>query len=76
MLKVCKLDINWAAEGSGAERVGVCSCSGDVTGFGSSLAHSSEEAVDEMLSRRVADSGDHSGDLEPVSFGSAAASPV
>lgn len=55
MLKVCKLDINWAAEGWGAERVGVCSCAGDVTGFGHRLARSGEEAVDETLSRRVAE---------------------
>lgn len=50
MLKVCKLDINWAAEGWGTERVGVFfSCSGDVTGFGCGPARSGEEAVAETL---------------------------
>lgn len=47
MLKVCKLDINWAAEGWGTERVVFFfffSSAGDVTGDLAADSYSSEDA--------------------------------
>lgn len=82
MLKVCKLDINWAAEGWGTERVVFWFffffSAGDVTGDLAADPYSSKEAVSEILpipktELRVSE---NPGNLNLVIFGSAAASPV